>query len=264
MFEKIKLHLADKRVMIGSADLALISLDEISELSESWKNPKGKLCKAGSSTVAYIFDGKFIKCSPAGKIKRALRKIFQMPRPVRTMIMAEKLKSLNIPTPEVYCAVREKRLFLPICDYLVTENLDTQKISFAHEYLYSAPAKRDEMFYACAMLLKKMHSSNIIHGDASMRNFYISENDGEIQAGVIDLDACRKVSNFAAQRAFIKEEARFLSSFIITCKLSEEPEQVADFCRQYTEEYKQDFQNSADSHKALLNLTLRYLERTRR
>ena len=55
-----------------------------------------------------------------------------------------------------------------------------------------------------------------------------------------------------------------LISFIISCKLSEEPEQVADFCRRYIKDYKHDFQNSAVSHKKLLNLTLRYLERTRR
>ena len=257
MLKKIKLQLSNTTVMAGSADLDNISVEEIAGLAGSWKTKPGKTLKSGSSTIAYSHNDKFVKCSPSGKLLRSLRKIFQTPRSIRSMKMAEKLKKINIATPTVFCAVREKRGLLPVCDYLVTEMLDTTKISFANRCKNLFTEKQDQLFSACALLLKNMHKNHIIHGDASMRNFYF---DQDMHIGVIDLDGCRTVPFFLQTKAFFKEHARFLSSFIICSGLSEEPEDVEVICKKYLEEYYNDTSLSSK----LLSLTMRYLKRTKR
>lgn len=257
MLKKIKLQLSNQTVLTGFADTEFLHAKEISNLAGSWKTKPGTILKAGSSTVAYSHDGKFVKCSPSGKIQRAFRKIFQIPRSIRSMRMAEKLKALNIPTPAVFCAVREKHGLLPVCDYLVTETLDTTKISFANRCKNLPAEKQNQLFSACALLLQNMHRNHMIHGDASMRNFYF---DQDMHIGVIDLDGCRTVPFFLRTRAFLKENARFISSFIICSGLSEKPEDVEVLCKKYIEKYHYDI----GSFRKLLNLTMRYLKRTKR
>ena len=181
------------------------------------------------------------------------------------MRMAEELKNLNIPTPQVFCAVREKRFGIPVCDYLVTGILDPAKFSFIDKCGDLQQHKRTAIFNACALLLQKMHQNRICHGDASLRNFYYSPNDSVPSPGVIDLDACRKIPLWAGNSSFIKEDARFISSFIICAKLNEAPEMVDEICRYFLSVC----QNSNHTKRSavlrvLIKETRRYLVRTRR
>lgn len=264
MFEKIKLQLSEKSVISGYAIPTQISKKEIADLSGSWKTPPGTLCKAGSSTVAYICNDKFFKCSPAGKLKRALRKMFQIPRPIRSMRMADKLKSIGVSTPQVFCAVREKHCGIPVCDYLVTELLDTSKVFFADKCRNFSFETQQQLFYSCAKLLKKMHLNHICHGDASLRNFYFYDQLCNTEPGVIDLDGCGTVFFLTEKKVFLKEDARFISSFIICCGRSEEPSQVEELCRFYIENFKTESPDQKYIFRTLVKLTMRYLVRTRR
>ncbi len=260
MLKDIKLRTLKNTLIRGKCDLSHFSESQIINLSGSWMDPPGKLCKKGSSTVAYICGGVFVKCSPARKSTKALRRIFQTPRSKRSMIMAEKLNQLGIATPQVFCAVRETKYLLPVCDYLATSVLD-ENVTFCDKL----PRREWENAFQCiTSLLGNIHSADIVHGDASMRNFYLFRNGSENLTGTIDLDGCRRVPFFLRKKLFSRDNARFISSFIICSGEQETPENIRNLCSRFIGLYR----NINSKHKIdpvrLEKDTLRFLQSTRR
>ena len=68
-------------------------------------------------------------------------------------------------------------------------------------------------------LLAKLHANNIMHGDASLRNFYLDKTDNSI--GTIDLDGCKRIFPLLKKRTVIREAARVASSWMI-CSYNDE------------------------------------------
>ena len=204
----------------------------------------------------------FVKCSPSRYFNRALSRLFRISRPMRSLKMAKLLSKHHISTPEVFCAVREKRFILPICDYLVTENLNTDSVVFGNK---CNEAQLNRLFSLGCALLKKMHDANICHGDASLRNFYLFTDEKKSAGiGVIDLDGCRTVPFLTKKRLFIKEDARFISSYILTSKASDSEKIIYKICSDFIE---QRGVNPTENRKYLGQLakhTFCYLKKTRR
>ena len=261
MYESVKLRTKCGNIICGLADFERFSADRIVSLSGVWENPAGTLCKAGSSTVAFTVDDLFVKCSPARNFKRALSRCFRISRAMRNLKMSAVLLEMGIPTPRVLCAVREKRHFLPVCDFLVTEKLSADAVTFGNA---CAPTQREEFFFLGCALLKKMHDARICHGDASVRNFYIGKENGSAVLGVIDLDACRIVPPFAGKRVFVKEDARFISSFIITTGAQETFDAVNDICLRFLQLHGTSADTAEEYLQNLLKYTFIYLKKTRR
>ena len=215
MLKDIKTVTPTGSTMRGYADFSRISPGEIAALSGKWQNPTGTVCKRGSSTVAFIDSRFFVKCSPAGRGFRRTRRLFQIPRPLNALWMNRILNALEIPTPEIFCAVRESRNGLPVCDYLVTEILDPASSCTANCYVMTDDQDRQTLFKSAAEILGKLHHSNIIHGDASTKNFYLTKSSKGTSVGMIDFDSCTKILIYRA--AFRKEIARFISSYLMGC-----------------------------------------------
>ena len=262
MFKSVKLQTSSCSTLRGVFEEEMISEERIAELSGSWMNPPGTVCKRGSSTVAYIVDNMFVKCSPAGAFLRAVRKAFTVSRSMRSLKMSVALNAIGIPTPKVYCAVRESNFLLPVCDYLVTEKTDDRIITFGN----NCPTEKWEQFFSSVCrLLNKMHCANICHGDASVRNFYIiDKKDGNFDIGVIDLDACKKVFLPFRRNTFIKEDARFISSFIISAELAETTESVSEICNKYLDSGISDYYTRQSHRNLLIKYTVAYLGKTKR
>ncbi|MBO7154081.1 MAG: hypothetical protein J6W67_09790 [Lentisphaeria bacterium] len=234
MFSKIDIKNQSGSRMRGYADISAINAETVSALSGCWQNPPGTICKQGSSTVAFIDGDVFVKCSPAGTGIKRLRRLFQKPRPFLALEMNKVLKELDIPTPEIICAVREFRCGLPVCDYLVTEVLDPQTTCSANCYVMTSEADRSTLLAEGAKILGALHERNIIHGDASTKNFYMIRENGKSSVGVIDFDSSTRASRFSY--LFRKETARFISSFLMGCG-RESDEDITQTSRIFFENY---------------------------
>lgn len=221
MFQKTKISGSRNTTVSGYADTAKISTEKISGLIDFRKRRTEEFLKNGSSTVAYLDGNYFVKCNPARSFTDSLRKLFCRSRAENSRVMAEKLIELGIPTPEVLCAVREKRHCLVVCDCLVTSALPKENIVFLHRLRKFEFDRQNRIIEEIAKIIFLLNKNNICHGDASLRNFYLDNITGKV--GTIDLDGCRKINPLLKKRSLIREAARVISSCMISANdLSEE------------------------------------------
>ncbi|MBQ9501181.1 MAG: phosphotransferase [Lentisphaeria bacterium] len=162
------------------------------------------LCKNGNTVQAWKNGALFVKRVRHGSMLRAIRHIFEPPRPAICLRAAKRLAEIGIPTPHVTAALRQYRHGLPVFDYLVTQDISSTAV-FA-----DALPLTGELAEGLTELLAKLHAAGIEHGDANLRNFYRT-NEGVF--GVIDLDACRLGNSPLPRPRRIRELARLASSF---------------------------------------------------
>jgi tRNA A-37 threonylcarbamoyl transferase component Bud32 len=127
--------------------------------------------------------------------------------------MAEKLLSLDIPTPRAICAIRERRGLFVICDYLATVALPEKSTVFLNRIIDFDRSEQSCLLTEIARLLLRLNRNHICHGDASLRNFFFDKEQKRV--GTIDLDGCKMLFPLQKKRSLICEAARAISSFML-------------------------------------------------
>lgn len=181
--------------------------------------PGGKICKDRPKIKAVLAEGYFLKRYNTLGFLNALRRAFRTPRPERALLAAEKLRAAQIPTPEVFAALRRSRFGIPQSDYLVTAALTPEECS-AHQLASEALIDTDytPILNGVVTMMVKMHQSGVEHGDLNLRNLFfrrLPDGSGE-EWGVIDLDGCRIYSVPVPFKRRRRELARMVSSLLRT------------------------------------------------
>jgi tRNA A-37 threonylcarbamoyl transferase component Bud32 len=178
----------------GTRTIRLFTAPEVASGAVSvpgWEDAGMQLVKLRSRGRAVVGNGVFLKeyiyCSRWEKFRRR----FMPPRPFIALAAARKLETLAVPTPRVLIAARGIAPDGAVCDLLATERLATD-VTFGDRI----PAGEEGLAEMLTPVLLHLHDNGFLHGDLSLRNWYVTP-DG--RWGLIDLDGAvrtRRVSKF--------------------------------------------------------------------
>ena len=193
---------------------------------------------------AGLVDDVFVKRYNYRGLWTAFRRSFKLPRPMRVLAGAIRLKEYEIPTPEVFAAIRTVRWGLPHHDYLITARTSPMQFycdKLAKEFALGDPYR--QFVSGVVSLMVKMHGAGVEHGDLSLRNIFCRKSPAGIYSdwGVIDLDGCKVYTEDLPESRRRRELARVISSFL-RCVREEAPDIkpdvtaiIFDFARKYQE-----------------------------
>ena len=176
---------------------------------------RARIVKDSRSVKAGICGEYFVKRYNRRGFFHDLKRLFQVPRPLRCRRAAAYLAKRGFPTPEVCFASRS---------WLVTRLADGE--------FGSVRVPDPEL---TGRTLAGLHALNFIHGDASMRNFYFAAASPVL--GVIDLDGARIFRRRIPRRLRLREIARAVSSWMIMTGRREETAAVPDCLDQFLAAY---------------------------
>jgi hypothetical protein len=167
----------------------------------------GAPARAGSGRAASV---RFVLASQAAMGKRAVhggllapllgRLYLGMGRASNQVLMAERLRSAGVPTPEIL-AVGAKRVAGPLCAHaIVSRELPGARNLL--EVAEGAPSGRvrRELLVACAELVRRMHEAGFLHADLNVGNLVLEQRDGVPVLNVVDLDRGRFRKGGGARR----------------------------------------------------------------
>lgn len=172
-----------------------------------WDDAGLRLVKERSRGRAVVGCGVFIKEYVYNSRWEKLRRRFMPPRPFIALAAARRLEALDVPTPRVLIAARGVAPGGEICDLLATEALP-EDTRFGN----AVGADAAEFAARLAPVLCHLHENGFVHGDLSLRNWYLAC-DG--RWGLIDLDGA-VVSRRVSKPRRTAELARLTSSFFLT------------------------------------------------
>ena len=115
---------------------------------------------------AGLVDDVFVKRYNYRGLWTAFRRSFKLPRPMRVLAGAIRLKEYEIPTPEVLITARRTKFRLPYEDFLVTRELSTLQLpldKLAGEFAQGDPYR--QFVSGVTALMVKMHAAGVEHGD---------------------------------------------------------------------------------------------------
>jgi hypothetical protein len=130
-----------------------------------------------------------------GLLRFVTRERFTDPaRPFRELILASRLRTLGISTPEVLAArARQAGLFGFHLD-LVTRRIEgTAALGELWSHPRLSPAARKALARGAARLIASMHACGMVHVDLNARNLIAAQEDlarGDAPMWVVDLDRC--------------------------------------------------------------------------
>ena len=201
---------------------------------------RARIVKDSRSVKAGICGDYFVKRYNRRGFFHDLKRLFQVPRPLRCRRAAACLAARGFPTPEVCFASRH---------WLVTRLADGE---------FGSVRLPDPAL--TGRTLAGLHALNFIHGDASMRNFYFAA--GSPVLGVIDLDGARIFRRRIPQHLRLREIARAVSSWMIMSGHREETAAIPKYLDEFLAAY-----NSAGGgvrpSPGLRRRILKFLKKTR-
>lgn len=155
-----------------------------------------------------------------------LRYNFVPSRGYNNAVISDVLRSSDISTPKIYaCGEYRKRKLLQ-SSFLLADAVDGKNLS----EVIPCICKNDDLtrvFLAyLGYFIRRLHSVGVFHSDATLRNFYVVNNDMDLTSvdtwnqtnnllGVWDLDSARFFEGGVPEKYRIKDAARAISSFLI-------------------------------------------------
>lgn len=225
---------SDFRFFKNSSLQGLVSLKLSAKAFESLQGPdlllkQSKLDKDSSSTTAGMveLDGRkyFLKRYNNKNFKRKLKNSLRQTRPFKVLKISKLLSTAGVFTPEVYAALNYRRGLLLESSYLLCSFLETART--AGQVFENLVAEESFKVFAekICQVLVKIHDAGILHGDVKISNIIVKPNDDKTyELGLIDLDSSRCYPEALSEKRRVRDLARLISSYFLTCKhrLSEE------------------------------------------
>lgn len=213
---------------------------------KKWFNESAaQIIKNRKKISAWLVDDLFVKRYNYRDVWTALRRNLKIPRPMRVLASSLRLRENNIPTPQVFAAIRTFRWYLPYCDYLVTAQTSTRQLYCNKLVTEFASGNNYRQFISGVVaMIVKMHNAGVEHGDLSLRNIFCQKDPKGFYSdwGVIDLDGCKIYPRGGVPESRrCRELARVISSFLRS--IQEETPSIklnmtaiiSDFVTQYKE-----------------------------
>lgn len=169
------------------------------------------LCKKGRRTKSVTVGNLFLKRYTYNSLWDKFRYNFITPRPWRTFLVSEILRSGKVETPEVFAALRRRHFLAVLNDFLVSAAIP-ENWSFISWKLLNllSDAEKRELVEHVVKLLVKIHQLGVVHGDPGLRNFYFRRENGEISVGVADLDGASYYTGKIPEAKRCREIARII------------------------------------------------------
>ena len=132
-----------------------------------------------------------------GFFRKITRDIFftWLSRPIRELIVSEKAREKNIPTPKILAAITETIFFPFYKAYLITDeipdSMDAQNYLKEVKNVDSHSRVRDKSYLIekAAKVIRKMHEAGIYHADLNLKNILIGNlREGEKKIYLLDFD----------------------------------------------------------------------------
>jgi tRNA A-37 threonylcarbamoyl transferase component Bud32 len=217
--------------------------------------------------IAELNDNRkiFVKRYNNKSLRYTLRYLFRATRPFRVLKAVQRLKQLNIPTPDIL-AILSKRKFsiIPDSSYVFHEYWDnclTAKEYF--ELLYNDPDMFKESFDTITGYLAKMHHAGIRHNDLKVSNICCRRHDSHFIFGFWDLDGIMILNSPTPTEFIYIDMARLISSWLSPGKavnIVYDREEITDYFTKY-------YSNHSDfifDRKRLDKIIDRFLKRKKR
>ncbi|MDD5597414.1 MAG: lipopolysaccharide kinase InaA family protein [Victivallaceae bacterium] len=196
------------------------ALEQLQELDSLLRN--AKLDKDSHSTTAGVveLDGKkyFLKRYNNRNLQRKLKNSVRQTRPFRVLRSSQLISAVGILTPEVYAALNYRRGLLIESSYLLSSFIESAKT--ANHFIERLAEKENFEDFAgkICQVLVKIHNTGIMHGDVKISNILIKYDGGSCELGLLDLDASHYYNNALSRRRRIRDLARLISSYFLSCK----------------------------------------------
>ena len=209
-----------------SPKLSAKALEELKELDQLLQ--KAKLDKDSGSTTAGVIelDGRkyFLKRYNNKNFKRKLKNSIRQTRPFKVLKTSQVVRKSGVFAPEVYAALNYRRGLLIESSYLLCSVLETaQPANQTIEKITGKENSNQFIDRACHTLVK-IHDAGILHGDVKISNILIIANDDNCyKTGLLDFDGSKCYSEALSERRRIRDLARLISSYLLTCKHRELP-----------------------------------------
>ncbi len=174
-----------------------------------------KMLKESGSVGAFVcgngnFFGKLLKFK---SWKRSFGRIFQVPRVFRAFSGGEALLNAGFTTPRPAAAAVCFRFgVVPVTQLLLTELLPEDTVFLDNLVKTHSAGQAENILAELAEFLASLHRNGLIHGDASLRNFYLLPHGKGF--GMIDLDGICVCHGLPPKHARARELARMVSSFV--------------------------------------------------
>ena len=209
---------------------------------------RGKMLKDSVSTkvaLVELADKKtvFIKRYNNKSLRYTLRYLFRATRPFRVFNAVQRLKQLNIPTPDILAVLSQRDIWhIPHGSYVIHEYWDhcLTTAEYCH-LLYQQPELKQQFCRNITGYLAAMHRNGMRHNDIKLSNICCRQHDTTFTFGLWDLDGIMMFKQPYISKKFIHRDlARLISSWLIQgeamqCNLNRETE-TEQFITAYREQ----------------------------
>lgn len=203
-----------------SAKLSPGALEQLQELDSLLQ--KAALDKDSSSTTAGVVElagnKYFLKRYNHPNLQRKLKNSVRQTRPFRVLKSSQLISAAGVFTPEIFAALNYRRGLLLESSYLLSGFIESAKT--ANHFIEKLTAKADLENFAgkICQLLVKIHNAGIMHGDVKISNILMKYDGQAYELGLLDLDASRCYNEALSVRKRVRDLARLVSSYFLSCK----------------------------------------------
>ncbi len=190
---------------------------------------QGKILKDSVSTkvaLVELSDGKtvFIKRYNNKSLRYTLRYLFRATRPFRVFSAVQRLKQLNIPTPDILAILSQRNIWhIPCGSYVIHEYWDNclTTTEYCH-LLRQQPELKEEFCRTITGYLAAMHRNGMRHNDIKLSNICCRDHDKRFIFGLWDLDGIMILKKpYTPGKLIYRDLARLISSWLIQAETAQ-------------------------------------------